>query len=229
MLHPFSPSDASSEQGDNPGVSITFELDSCQSGYGSDGSVNCVACPAGKFSYKARCFECSSGTYQPAAMATTCLVCGAGTYTPFQAAGFTSCLTCQPGTYSDDKKARCENCNAGTYNPSYGGAYYASCLPCSAGNYSLDQATACIQCQAGKYQVRTAYVIGIKCIALFVLKSWSRSFPDNPPASRALWARHLPTSARRPSKHASSAAADTFPAWTEQNAWGARFVLYMEQ
>lgn len=36
--------------GNNPGISVKFEVQWCSPGYGTDDSKNCVACPPGQYS-----------------------------------------------------------------------------------------------------------------------------------------------------------------------------------
>ena len=93
----------------------------CLCNVGYHGSMQCVACAAGKYNptpgNAGGCMDCDGTTQASAAASTsiTACVCVAGTY---GAAGGT-CLLCPAGKYSDraNMTLSCTDCLANSYNP----------------------------------------------------------------------------------------------------------------
>ena len=107
----------------------------CNTGQYSNGSDDCLPCPAGTYQPNSSntggvetCLSCAAGTYQPNTSAASCLYCAVGTYQPN--VGAASCLPCAVGTYQPNTGATsCLSCATGTYQPNTGAT---SCLTCPA-------------------------------------------------------------------------------------------------
>ena len=142
------------------------ELIECEPGtYSSMGASECIACPAGRYSYNRigcnvcpvgtyaaqegspSCTPCPEGMYAKTHGHTSCTVCPAGNYSNSP----TRCDSCPPGTYSaQDGSTSCATCPDGTYTPNYGNT---SCRTCPAGRYTSSP-TSCTPCPAGTYSTQ---------------------------------------------------------------------------
>ena len=152
----------------NPGAtSRTHEGDACTdcppNTYADVGQVQCIQCPAGKYSIQSvanrlltvdtACAKCGSGRFKPNA-SVGCLECPFGKHQDQE--GATACKPCLPGFYSDTySPTNCIACTTGTYADEFNST---DCKECPAGKFSgATASTACLNCTAGRFAASDGY------------------------------------------------------------------------
>lgn len=130
-------------------VRLSYRL--CESGTVNSG-IDCVACPAGKFSNEEGadvCIDCPAGKFAPVEGSTECTLCAEGKYNPD--VGMSACYKC-PSGYVQPHEGRqdCIPCPPGWFQSDSAPAQ--ECKPCPKGEYqSLPAQSHCEECPAGRY------------------------------------------------------------------------------
>ena len=153
--------------------------DSCDIGYGGDGSScsecqspnynNAVSsistacapgsCPQGQgytwqSSSSFQCASCPAGQYSDSATTGQCTACASGLYQ--EQSGQSSCKYCLAGTEFTSTTTVCTACSTGTYQSSNTQSS-AECSQCGSGTFYVDKETSCSSCPSGSYQDLTAH------------------------------------------------------------------------
>lgn len=157
--------------------SVIFPAILCAPGYlqtVTANSVNCAACPKGKYGNTpgaSECLLCGSGTFNPVEAAdssSACIPCPNATFSNATGAidasacmkcppgtnnsksGASTCTTCTIGTYAESSGQQyCDPCRAGTYGLQIGSSSKAHCSLCAAGTNSSAGSSVCMRCPSG--------------------------------------------------------------------------------
>ena len=137
-------------------VSVKYGCSVCESGTGYvDGS--CKTCTMGQYRNKASgystCQTCGKGT-RANSKDIKCYPCTSGKYQPDAIATSSQCKTCTFGTFSSDANTACQACAIGRYNDDSINTAFA-CKSCGKGTISPAANTPCTACTTGRRQHKT--------------------------------------------------------------------------
>eukprot|EP01045_Picozoa_sp_COSAG04_P000107 COSAG04_NODE_2_length_56781_cov_25.092252_31_plen_3914_part_00 len=130
----------------------------------------CTTCAAGQHQTAGcqsttdrACSDCTSGTYQPATNAASCINCVVGKFRASTGGSSEAdCSACQGGRYQPTPaQSQCITCDAGQFVAESGSDSELDCTACNAGQHSSAGASACTTVTCG----RGEFVDGNACAA----------------------------------------------------------------